>query len=467
MDASPAEISRPRGLERSMKVLGALFLTLSAATPASSVFVVVPDVLSQAGTGAVIAMGIAALIAVCVAQVYAELGSAFPLAGGEYAMVGRTLGPGPGYVLLGLNLANSLLATGALALGVAPYLASAGISLPPVAVALVAVVGATLLGVLNIRTNALITGAFVAVELLSLLVVAVLGFTHVQRPLAGVLTHPAAIVHGANVTATAPMIGLAVAVAVFAYDGYGSAVYFGEELHSARREIGRAIIWALGLTVAAELIPVTAAVLGAPDLPHLLTSDQGLADFVGVVGGPTLRRVLSLGVALAILNAVIAMVLLTARQIFASARDEAWPFNGAMTRVHPTFHSPWVATLIAGTMACGLCLVPMKLLLIATGTGAAAIYAALCVAVMAGRRRGTTAHGHYRMPLYPAAPVLALIAIAGVLWADWLDPDEGRPGLFIALGVAAVFGGYYWLVARRLGRFTLREGETEIRRQCT
>ena len=113
-------MTAPKDLQRSMKVLGALILTLSAATPASSVFVIVPDVLSQAGTGALIAMGLAALIAVCVAQVYAELGSAFPLAGGEYAMVGRTLGPWAGFAVLGLNLANSLLATAVLLPAVPP-----------------------------------------------------------------------------------------------------------------------------------------------------------------------------------------------------------------------------------------------------------------------------------------------------------------------------------------------------------
>ena len=67
-----------------MKLMGVLFLTLSAETPASSVFVIVPDVLSQAGTGALLSLLFAALIAVCMAQVYGELSSAFPIAGGEY-----------------------------------------------------------------------------------------------------------------------------------------------------------------------------------------------------------------------------------------------------------------------------------------------------------------------------------------------------------------------------------------------
>jgi len=419
----------PKDLQRGMKVLGALILTLSAATPASSVFVIVPDVLSQAGTGA--------LIAICVAQVYAELGSAFPLAGGEYAMVGRTLGPWAGFAVLGLNLANSLLATGVLALGVSPYLASAGLAVPQVPLALTVVLGATLLSVLNIRTNALITGLFVAVELASLAVLAVLGLAHPERSLPAVLAHPQVFTGAAPTAATPAMIGLAVAVAIFAYDGYGSAVYFGEELHQARKGIGRAIVWALAITVAAEVIPLAAAILG----------------------GPVLKQVISLGIALAIINAVIAMVLLTARQLFATGRDEAWPgpANAALIRIHPRLRSPWVATLAAGALAAGLCFVDLKLLLIATGTGTAVIYGVLCVAALAGRRTGVTDHGHHRMPLFPWVPIATLIALVGVLYADWLDPAEGRPGLFIAIGVAVAFAAYYALAVRGRGRWTLRE----------
>src|ERR1700761_5564112 len=97
-----------RPLTRSMGLLGVLFLVLSGETPASSVFTIVPNVLSQAGSGALISMAVALLIAACMAGIYGELGSAFPLAGGEYAIVGRTLGPLPGFMVMGLNLTNSL-----------------------------------------------------------------------------------------------------------------------------------------------------------------------------------------------------------------------------------------------------------------------------------------------------------------------------------------------------------------------
>ena len=451
----------PKALQRGMKVLGALILTLSAATPASSVFVIVPDVLSQAGTGGLIAMALAALIAVCVAQLYAELGSAFPFAGGEYAMVGRTLGPWAGFAVLGLNLANSLLATAVLSLGVSPYLAAAGLAFPPVPLALTVVLAATLLSILNIRTNALITGLFVVVELASLGVLAVLGFSHPERALPVVLTHPQVFTATGAAPATPAMIGLAVAVAIFAYDGYGSAVYFGEELHQPRKGIGRAIVWALGITMAAEVIPLTGVILGAPDLKALLGSDSGLAEFIGARGGPVIKSVISLGIALAIINAVIAMVLLTARQLFATGRDEAWPAaaNTALTRIHPRLRSPWVATLTAGALAAGLCFVDIRLLLIATGTGTAVIYAALCVAALAGRRSRATDHGHHRMPLFPWLPIATFIALGAVLYADWLDPSEGRPGLLIALATATVCALYYAGAVRGRGRWTLRGPE--------
>src|SRR3569832_1777519 len=113
-----APVDAPKPLGRSMKHLGGLFLALSAATPASSVFVIVPDVLAQAGAGALISMIAAAFIALSVGQVYAETSSAFPLAGGEYAIVGRTLGHLPGFALLGLHQRATQQAVGVLSMGI-------------------------------------------------------------------------------------------------------------------------------------------------------------------------------------------------------------------------------------------------------------------------------------------------------------------------------------------------------------
>ena len=58
--------SAPVPLARSLGVTGVLLLTLSVATPASSVFVIVPGMLQVAGTGAIWAMILAGIVCVAI-----------------------------------------------------------------------------------------------------------------------------------------------------------------------------------------------------------------------------------------------------------------------------------------------------------------------------------------------------------------------------------------------------------------
>jgi amino acid transporter len=190
----------------------------------------------------------------------------------------------------------------------------------------------------------------------------------------------------------------------------------------------------------------------------VLSAPQPYPAFLLAAGGPLVDKVVSLGVAFAIVNAMIAIGLVNARYLFCSGRDRVWP--GAANRwfaaVHPRFHSPWIASLVTGaaTMAC--CFLPPQMLVILSGTNVVMIYAGVSVAVMAGRRNGSTAHGHYRMPLYPFWPIAALVGLAGVVVADWLDPAQGRPGLISNLVVMAVSVAYYQFYLRRRGGWTLR-----------
>lgn len=449
---TPTTTARPAPpFQRSMRVVGVLLLTLSAVTPASSVFVIVPGIISQAGSGAFIAMLAAAFVAMAMATVYAELASAFPHAGGEYAMLGRTLGPLVGYVFMGMNLVGSTLAPSALALGAAEYVQAIwpGVQAVPLAVAIV--VFSMVLGVFNIRVNAWVTGLFLGVELLALVVMGALGLTHVHRLPLDLLTHPVALAAGRLGPTPMASIGLATAVAIFSYNGFGAAVYFSEEMHEAPRLVARTIILALVLTVAFEFVPVTAVLLGAPDLAHLLAAPSPFGDFLASAGGRTMADVISLGIALSIVNSVIATVLINARFLFSTGRDEVWhgAFNFALTRMHSRFGSPWLATALAGACAVGACFIPFHMLLVMNGTQIVVMYFLLCLGVLAGRFSGSTAHGHYRMPLYPLAPVFGLLALGYVVWANWIDPDVGRPSLIFNMVLAVPTAGYFLLLGRR------------------
>ncbi|HTX49499.1 MAG TPA: hypothetical protein VME40_08920, partial [Caulobacteraceae bacterium] len=100
-------------------------------------------------------------------------------------------------------------------------------------------------------------------------------------------------------------------------------------------------------------------------------------------------------------------------------------------------------------------------LVMVTGAGLVVIYAGVAVAVLMGRWKRTTDVGHYRLPFYPLWPALALVALAGVTFADLMDPAVGRPSLIANLVVMAVSAAYYLLYLRRRGGWMLRGAEGE------
>jgi len=450
---------KPRALKRSMRVIGTLLLTLSAVTPASSVFVIVPGAITQAGSGAFLSMAAAAILAIPIAYVYSELASAFPIAGGEYSMVGRSVGAAVGFATFGLTITSNMLAPAVLALGASTYLAVVVPDLNPIVVGMTIIAATTVLGILHIRTNAWVTGVFLLLELLALAVLAVLGFLDVKRSLWEIITHPVVVSQSALHPTPLAAIGVATSVSIFAYNGYGAAVYFAEEMHEAPQLIARTILWALVITVVTELVPLTAVLMGAPNLQALLGSTSPFSDFITAVGGYALSVVIGLSVALAILNAVLATLLQNARFFYSTGRDGTWHprINDAFLVTHDRFNSPWIATLAAGISSMAMCLLGLQWLLVITGTGIALIYAAVCIAAIAGRTTGTTKHAVYRMPLYPLWPVLGLLALAYVFYTSAIDPDIGRPSLLINSVVMVVALAYYGLRVRRKGNFAFRD----------
>jgi amino acid transporter len=353
-----------------MGVFGVLLLTLSAITPACSLFVVVPGMIQEAGTGAFLAMLAAALIALAMGFVYAELASAFPLAGGEYAMIGRTLGPGAGFIYMGANTIAGMIAPAALALGAGTYLEAIWPEARHLSVALCIVGLATGCAVLNIRLNAWVTGCFLMVEVLALVVLTGLGLIHIRRPILELIHSPLVLDGGVLKPATIGAVALATSIGVFAYNGFGFAVYFSEEMHEAPHRIAKTIFLALAVTVALEFVPLTAVLLGAPDVGWLLASSSPFSLFVKETGGPWLNVAISLGIALAMLNALIALILMGARFFYSTARDRVWNemVNRALVMVHRRFDSPWVATLLTGAIAGAACFIPLTALLVLTGT---------------------------------------------------------------------------------------------------
>jgi amino acid transporter len=434
-----------------MHGLGALLITLSGLSPSIGVFIVGSDTIRHAGTSVFLCFAAAAILGLAMALVYGELASAFPDTGGEYTILSQTLGPAWGTAALGLNLLGFVLAQPLSGLGVATYLSAVAPGLPAIPTAVVLVTACTLMSVLNIRINALVTGAFLAVELLALGAVAALGLTHPHRSLAAAVLHPVMLGgHGGFAPVGLALAGASTAGAIYAFNGYGSAVFFGEELHDAPKRIAGVIILSLLIAIVTELPPLLGVLVGAPDLHVLLSAADPIPAFVAAVAGVVPARVISLGVALAIFNTMIAVALSAGRQLYSTGRDGLWPkaANRALAAIHPRFGSPWIASLIMGAAALAGCFIDPKVLVLILGNGSVAIYTALCLATLVGRRSGATRHGVYRMPLFPVAPVLALVALSAVVWFD-LHDAAGFQGLAATAATAGAAALYAVFVLRR------------------
>jgi len=413
LDAAPTASGSPQKLKRSIGIVGGTLLTLSCVTPASTLFVVVPDLFSSLGTATALTIAIGSLLCIAVAFCYSELGTLIPSAGGEYAMVSTLAGRLAGWLVFVLSLLVVMIVPPVIAMGTADYLAPIVHLNPSMAGAGVMLL-ATLAGLLDLRANAWITGVFLVLEVIAAGVVAVLGFTHSQRGAGSLVSMQVADSGGHTDTVTAMLVVSGLAIALFVTQGFSTAVYLSEELENPRRNVARTVLATLAISTVIILVPVVAITLGASDLSTLTGGD--ISSMVTAWSNSAVGTFVSLCVALAIINAGIVMVIQNSRVLFASARDKAWPepVNKGLARLG-RFGSPWVATLIVGVPGALLCFVNLDTLYGVTGVSVTGMYLLVAVAALLSRR-GKHAHtSAWRMPLWPAMPVLLIAVLAYIL----------------------------------------------------
>ncbi len=437
-------------LHRELSVIGNIVIVLSGVTPASSVFIIVPFIIITAGTGSFLALLFAAIIGVFMAFCWAELGAAFPITGGDYALVWHAfkgpwarLGSALSFATFALMVSTALFIPAVIALGTGEYLKSI-VTLDTRIAGAVVVALASAIAILRIRTNAWVTGVFLALELLALLTLTVLGILnfHADRVSSLFVDWQVGSESGGLSAVTLGVIFTATATGIFAYNGYASAVNYSEETRGSSRGIATAIIWALIITVAAELIPTTAVILGAPDLAKLTTDATPMTYFLLATSNETVNTLVSLGIAIAIFNACIAIALAYGRILYSSSRDRAWPgfVNDWMGAISPRFHSPWVATALVGVLGVIFCLgVDLNTLITLTGASLVANYALIAIAALLGRITGATDRSPYRMPWWPLPPILALVATA------YVATQQTETALLVT-GATIAIGLIYWAI---------------------
>jgi APA family basic amino acid/polyamine antiporter len=298
----------------------------------AGVFVVFGPAAAAAGSGLLIGLVIAAVVAYCNATSSARLAARYPQSGGTYVYGRERLGEFWGYLAGWSFLVGKMASCAAMALTVGLYAWPAHAH----AVAVAAVAGLTAVNYRGIQKSALLTRLIITV-VLAVLAGVVAAVLLAGRADAGRLT----LIGG-----TPGGVLQAAGLLFFAFAGYARIATLGEEVRDPAETIPRAIRLALAITVAvyAALAVILLAVLG----PGLESSAAPLADAVRVAGVSWLEPVVRVGAAVAALGSLLSLILGISRTGLAMARDGHLP--SALAAVHPRFAVPHRAEVTVGVI---------------------------------------------------------------------------------------------------------------------
>jgi amino acid transporter len=390
-------------------------------------------VIATAGTGSIWAYLLGSFIAIMVALCMGELGSMYPVAGGLYSIVTRVLGRPIGFLALLDYTGQAIFLPASVAIGIGVYVQSLNPDIPSNIAAGVVMIMVTVIAVLRINFNAVLTGFFLILELIVVTALALAGYLNIQQPIT-ILTQPV-LADGSAVGIA--LIFTAVATAMFSVNGYDSAINFSEETTGAASTVGRAVVTAALIGIFFEVVPFIGVVFGAPDLTAFLSSTTPLTDVAKSAFGDTFATILTYGAILAIFNASLAITLQFARIVWSSGRDRAWPtgISSAIASVHPRFQSPWVATLLTGGMATILC-IQSSLITVVTFTAVLLIFLYFLIAVSAivSRVRQKELPRPYRMIAWPIPPIIAIVG-TGIAITQQKVQDLVIVGVIIVVGL--------------------------------
>ena len=319
------------GLQRRLGTADAVVIGLGSMIGAG-VFVVFGPAAAAAGSGLLIALAAAAMVAYCNATSSARLAALYPHSGGTYLYGRERLGEFWGYLAGWSFVVGKLASCAAMALTVGLYVWPAHAH----AVAVAAVVALTAVNYRGIGKSALATRVIVAVVLAVLAGVVVAVFISGRADPARItLTggSPAGVLQAAGLL-------------FFAFAGYARIATLGEEVRDPARTIPRAIGIALAVTLAvyAALAVTLMAILG----PGLATATAPLADAVKAAGAGGFEPVVRIGAAAAALGSLLSLILGVSRTGLAMARDGHLPT--VLAAVHPRYRVPHRAELAVGVV---------------------------------------------------------------------------------------------------------------------
>jgi APA family basic amino acid/polyamine antiporter len=169
---------------------------------------------------------------------------------------------------------------------------------------------------------------------------------------------------------------------------------------------------------------------------ELVCSGEPLAHVLDQLGWKKVSQLIGLAAFLALPSVILMMLFGQTRIFFSMARDKLLPFNEALTRVHPRFHTPHVVTIITGlAVTVFASFFPVGVLADLSNSGTLFAFLSVAAGVMILRKRDPERHRPFRVP---AVWLVAPVAIAGCAFLLFSLPLRTQLTFFIWAGIGMV-----------------------------
>ena len=412
MVAEEGRLIAPPALSRRLGAGDAIVIGLGSMVGAG-VFAAYGPAAAAAGSGLLIGLAIAAVIAFCNAASSAQLAAVYPTSGGTYIYGRERLGDWWGFIAGWSFVVGKAASCAAMAITFATY-ALPGHHAAQRAIALAAVVALAALNYRGVAKTAAVTRVLLALALLALsaLVIGIWAGGDAQWSNLG---------SWSDLGSGGPYgILQAAGILFFAFAGYARIATLGEEVRDPARTIPRAILTALGLALAVYLVVALAALAAAgPDL--LAAADAPLAAAIHSAGAGALEPVVRIGAAVASLGALLALIAGVGRTSLAMARNGDLP--SWLAAVHPRFLVPHHAEIAVAAVVGAVVLIgDIRAVIGFSSFGVLVYYAIANLAALTQPRSDRR---------YPRA--VSVLGIAGCLTLV-----AGLPPLSLAIGLAVL-----------------------------
>ncbi len=408
----------------------------------------------NAGPAVALAFVIAGIASAAAALCYAEFAGMIPVTGSAYTYGYAVLGELPAWLIGWDLLLEYALIVAVVAIGwsgyVQSFLASIGIVLPiwaqgalgtgegrvfNVIAALVTLAVAALL-VFRTEWGARFNTFVVAIKVAAVALVIGVGVFYVD-PANWHPFVPERVV-GADGVGHFGWRGIATAAAVvfFAVFGYDTLTTAAEESKNPQRDLPRAVLLSLGISMAMYLA-VSLVLTGIAKYPTLNT-EAPVADAFKSIGLGGLAAAISASAVFGLVSVLFAFMLGAARIWYALARDGLLP--GWFAHVHPrhgTPHRPTIALGVFTALVAGL--FPLDEVAKLVNIGVLSAFIVICASVIVLRIRKPDLPRAFRTPLVPWIPLIGiafsiwlLSELAAITWLVFV--------VWVSLGLIVYFG---------------------------